>query len=246
MKLQTPGQTDPIYWAVLGYARWWLNIDAGLRQLVGDAGGKLTEGSLAAIALQYNVARGLPGKDRPTEALAVLDVLNRSAVNWPTSISGRAQRCSEIVEKLQVEKLTDKNHVSGVTKYMWFLHPVGWTVFDRFAADGMGIPSGMTTLDRMKKFYAALDAAGFETAERQLQSLIDKSDWKSLPAGRVLDTLLMRRSSESGMREGANSKAAINGFLLALPPDAAKSLHDLATTAQQELGQDPLSISRGN
>lgn len=246
MKLEIPDNKDAVYWALVGYARWWLNIDAGLCRLISDADGKLTEASLAAIALQYNVARGLPGKERPTETRALLDALNRSAADWPPTLIGRAHYCGKIARALQVEKLTHNHHVSGVTKYMWFLRPAGWTVFDRFAADGMDVRAGLTALDRMQSFYAALDAAGFGIAERQLQSLIGKSAWKSLPAGRILDTFLMRRSREPGMREGANSTVAITGFLQALPDDAARSLHDLAMAAQKELGRDILPAKRGN
>lgn len=246
MKFQTPGKQDTVYWAVVGYARWWLNIDAGLCKLIGNSEGKLDAETLASIALQYNVARGLPGRNRPVETQAILDILNHAAAHWPSSMKDRAHHCGEITATLQSAKLTRNNHVSGVTKYMWFLSPAGWTVFDRFAADGMQVPSNLTALDRMKRFYAALDAAGFAEADQRLQSLIDKSAWNSLPSSRVFDTFLMRRSHEQGMRSGANSEDAIKGFLHALPHDAATSLHDLATTAQTELGKDLLPIRRGN
>jgi hypothetical protein len=244
MKLNTLDQTATLYWAVVGYARWWLNIDAGLCRMVKDAQGKLTEDALAAIALQYNVARGLPGKERPAQTRAVLDVLNNSANGWPSSTLDRAEHCRMIAERLKMDQLTHNHQVSGVTKYMWFLRPTGWTVFDRFAADGMGVPASLPATERMLRFYAAIDAAGFGDADRSLQSLIDVSPWASLPAARVLDTFLMRRSPEGGMREGANSTAAITGFLEALPENAATSLHDLATKAQGELGKDLLPKAR--
>lgn len=246
MKFKTPEKADTVYWAVIGYARWWLNIDAGFCKLVSNADGKLDAETLASVALQYNVARGLPGRDRPAETQAILEILNHAAANWPSSMKDRAHHCGEITTLLQNAKLTRNNHVSGVTEYMWFLRPAGWTVFDRFAADGMEVPAYFTALERMQRFYAALDAAGFAEADQKLQSLIDKSAWRSLPASRVLDTFLMRRSREHGMREGANSTEAITGFLRALPDGAATSLHDLATTAQKELGKDLLLVRRGN
>jgi len=247
MTRQVPDEKEAVYWAVTGYARWWLNYDAGLRSLVIKAGGSLEEDALAAIALLYNVARGLPGKERPAETKALLAVLNQASADWPVSLIDRAKLCGDIATKLQVKRLTRNHQVSGVTKFMWFLKPDRWTVFDRFAADGMGVSGSLSAQDRMRAFYQALHDAGFDRTERRLQQLIDASPWSTLPAARILDTLIMRREAarnrQGSMATGVNSTAAISGFLDALPQDAAQSLHALASAAQTDLGSNVLPIA---
>jgi len=248
-----------VYWAVIGYARWWLAHDAGLLQMVKAGDNRLDEDSLTAIARTYGVARGLPGKkeEQENDRKLLLETLNKANDGWPEGLLARAKYCGQIAAKLKNEEITGRRDkdgvlkgtapVSAVTKLMWFLQPKGWTVFDQWAADGMGVPRHLGAQTRMRRFYQALHEAGFDETRDELQGLADRSDWPSLHAARILDFLVMRRGylrQKSGASvNGTNalpSLPALQGFLDALPSAASKSLRTLANRAQEELGNDIL------
>jgi hypothetical protein len=235
-----PTVENALYWATVGYARWWLAHDSGLRHHIVVENGKLTRESLAEISLIYKVARGFPSSADTSRVDAILDVVHKSAESWPETLIDRAQFCVELADALQSKELTRSHQISAATKLMWFLRPKSWTVFDRFASIGMGIGGNASAKKRMPRFYKALAEAGFEKSELDLSYLISQSDWNSLPAARVIDTFLMRRS---GFTYGLNSTGAMRAFVDALPPKSALSLHLLATEAQSKFGSSLLPLN---
>ncbi len=124
-------------------------------------------------------------------------------------------------------KATRKIQISAATKIMWFLRPDRWTMFDSYAAKGMGVSSA-------DHFYSALDSNGFSTAIDRLGAVIAQSEWTSLPATKVIDFYLMQR----GNRGGTDQIMDATEYLDALPTTARDSLLCLAETAQAKLGNN--------
>lgn len=216
--------------AVVDYARVWSSFDAPLIERIRDCGCKLEKNTLGAIAREYMVARGFKN-----DSLGELvHYLNLSSKDWPSTLTDRSQFCVDLAESVHRRGYSYNVQNSAITKFMWFLRPQNWTVFDKFAAEGMQITSPR---NRMQLFYSALDKAGFDDVTAKLTDIIAASDWPTLPAPRILDAFLMRR----GKRETATgADAALVGFLNALPPSACLSLIALASEVQAELGNEVL------
>ena len=238
LRVNSPASDHLLYWSTVAYARWWLGEDASLCGLVAANKNRLNPSIMAAIALPYNVARGLPGKPKKHAREQIVALLNKRSSDWPDRLVERAEFCKSIAAEL-VSKGYVKNHqVSAVSKMMWFLKPQNWTMFDSYAADGMEIPRSPTGPVRMTSFYEKLDALGFEAVNNGLCEIVAKSPWSSIPAVRVLDTFLMRRG---GMVGGSNSVDALDAFLLSLPATSKASLHKLAIEIQSEFGNQILT-----
>lgn len=227
-----------LYWSTIAYARWWLSVDAPLRGLVSADDNRLTAETMALIALPYNVARGLPSRSDRRASANVAAALNEGSKGWPTTLIHKADRCRELANQLRLDGYTYYNQVSAVSKLMWFLKPSQWTLFDRYAADGMKTKKHIDTVDRMMSFFQKLDASGFSMVNEHISFLVSQSEWSMLPSERVLDTFLMRRG---GLRTGNNSVRALNAFLSALPGPASDSLNSLAMQIQSELGNNILT-----
>lgn len=238
-----------LYWATLGYLNWWWRSDGAHLALVRGVG-RLTVPSLRAIALEYNVSRLILGNSKSKvvrsaddslgddpSAACLCSILNEARRKWPATISERASACRDMVDEAKRRGVAERDLVSATTKFMWFLEPDGWTVFDRFAADGLGIKAPTKPRDRMIVFYGALDARGFVKLSGRMQATIDASPFQGLPATRILDSLLMARG---GRGNDEASTAMSRGFLSVLPEPTREAAGKLAATLQRDFGQDVL------
>lgn len=236
-----------VYWATLAYVRWWLAVDGPLLGALKTERG-FTAPLLRRVAVRYNVNRGLlqpkgqcRGQDRAADG--VIALLRDAEKTWPADLAGRAAKCVEVAEKALDENHTDKLQVSGVSKFMWFLKPEEWTLFDRFTAAGMGIPAHWDRRSQFEAFYAALAEADFVGAVRRIQAVIASSSLPKLPASRVLDALLMAR----GQRGAARHEIEESGTFLSLLPQAlCDDLDQMADQLQRAVGNDILTHKPAN
>ena len=239
--------TPSLYWATIGYAdAWWITDGANVRRIA-RLNGQTATNLMECIAREYKVFRGLEAGKRN----CLRDILNSEAEKWPDQAEGgkcllvtRAERCVEIMECARKDGCfsNDSRQISAVTKFMWFLRPDGWTVFDNLASKGLGLPSG-DTIKRMKKFYEGLSKRGFEDVTRRMQEVIDNtiirsnslSPYHGLHATRIIDRLLMDRSREE-------LSARTRAEYLAIGPHDRRELDELAKKLEHEFKKDVANV----
>lgn len=233
-EIRFPEAGSEIYWATLSYTRFWFWHDGPLLSVVCANGGRLTPSVLRRIAKEYKVNRGIPapaedGIDRSAKGLCFL--LNDAVQGWPENLADRAQECAKLV-KAKDEKLSEDHLASAITKLVWFLAPQGWTVFDRIAADGLRVRRSLPALPRMLAFYEKLEESGFTNLEARLRATISQADLINLPAGRIIDSLLLSRGRTAD--EAEQERQELRGFLPLLPQHMASKLPGLALKIQVE------------
>ena len=245
-------RAKPLYWSTLAYQRAFWATDGAHRRLVENRQG-LTVPLLRRSGDEYRVNRWIPVADKspiPAEdrlgieddpsARLYLRLLHEAQAHWPASGAvARATVCEAVVMEAKRHGVSTSTLASATTKFMWFLRPDGWTVFDRLACQGMGIaPDKGTAAQRMLEFYARLECAGFEALAAEMDDEIGRSLLAGLPATRILDTLFMARAGGGSDQLGVDRLAA---FLALLPPLMRDALHTLAETLQAQFGPHPLA-----
>ena len=202
--------------ATMERARWWLSVDAPLLEQVRQDG-KLTAETVGAIATAYRVRRTL---GPPGSLQSIADVLNVEVASWPPDLVGRARVCVRAAERIFDQKITTSAPYSAVTKLMWFLKPMDWTVFDQYAAGALGAQWRKTGL-RVDRFYATLSDAGFLDAANIIDDVLRPTLWRDLRGARVLDSWLMLHG---GFKFLLKQPEACKGFIASLPGESGKSL----------------------
>ena len=257
----------PLYWATIEYHRFWLSVDRPRLTVLSKADGQMTPVLLRDIAREYKVSRNLKGQDKKnkseddTAANEICNILNAAQLSFTESLSERLKHAKEIIEEIRPytakaspkkksqvtesneESTTEKSKTvdaaSAVTKLIWFLEPKGWTVFDSYAAKGVGIPP-YRAMERMEYFYKALILENFEALVEEMQQCIkEKSEMLAgIPAARILDTLFMARGERgAGSDHGIALTAA---YLSQLPCDIQSDLSAVANILQENFGQRSL------
>ena len=232
---------NQVYWATLAYARWWLAVDGPFLGAVYTNKG-FTEPLLRRIAVRYNVNRGLLQPKGQTaggdaSATGMIGLLSAAANGWPDDLEDRAARCVHIAETALDKKWTKTLQVSGVSKFMWFLKPDGWTLFDRFAVAGMKVPVNWSRRDQFEAFYEALADASFNDVAARIERTVLSSSIPNLHSSRILDSLLMARGARGSATHEVDESRT---FLGLLPPAVRDDLHRLAIQLQVEIGNDVL------
>lgn len=224
---------NQVYWATLAYARWWLMIDGLLLKKVRRDG--MTPKTLRAILINYDVNRAVSDAN----ALRFIDHVHAAQAIWPDNLLGRSQVCAGLARDARALGLTTKEHASAATKVMWFLQPDGWTLFDSYAATGIGISKALTGVDRMLAFYSRLDELGFCDFAQVMQRGVDRSLLPELSAARILDSMLM---ACGGRGDGAEALQETRDFVDLLPQHTASGLIAIAESLQQQVGADVLPL----
>jgi hypothetical protein len=265
---------EPLYYATIEYHRFWLSVDQPRLSLMKQNSGKIETELLKDIAQEYRVKRNFKALDEQTldnetNASKICDILNSAKPSWQNSSAlDRLASCKKIIEeirkyssgastKINAKKTASKkrkkvqnnkektiNAASAVSKFVWFMKPDGWTIFDKYAADGIGIPQTISinkegalrpsALDRMECFYTALAYENFFILAAEMQLFIRKNapTFAKMPAARILDTLFMARgergaASEHGVKL---TKAYLNG----LPTPLKEELRGLACALHKQ------------
>lgn len=224
---------NQVYWATLAYARWWLMIDGLLLKKVRRDG--LTPKTLRAILINYDVNRAVSDAN----ALRFIEGVHAAQATWPDNLLGRSQVCAGLARDAKALGLTTKEHASAATKVMWFLRPDGWTLFDSYAATGVGISKALIGVDRMLAFYSRLDELGFCDVAKAMQREVDRSLLPDISAARILDSMLM---ASGGRGADAEALQETQDFVDLFPVSTASGLISLAECLQQQVGRDVLPL----
>lgn len=233
----TSALNKALYVAVIDHARVWIGADGFRLKMVEENQGRFDGPILRRIARDYSVGRGIHasenGADGAADGLARL--ANNLADRWPNGLYDRAEACAELAKKAE-GKYTHGFQASLMTKLMWFLKPKDWTVFDQFAAKGVGIPNGGDSIARMLDYYRELDERGFVGFTRAIQKVVCKSEYPFLHATRIIDNALMRIGGRG--EDNAYFASRPEHFLTVLPKSAASSLKALAEQLGKEFARN--------
>ena len=197
--------------------QWWLNCDAYFLTLEFARDGKWVR----EIGGKYGVDRTISENAEKSMAKLVLD----SAQSADSSLERRAARLSRALENRPTTELK-RLPTSAACKLSWFVCPQGWTMFDRYAAQGVLGTGGTTGIPRMERFYAALALRGWVDTLSNVRREIPQQ-FCQLLAERTLDKhffLLGRAKEEDGDREMVRTERQINAFLDALSPELRDSV----------------------
>jgi hypothetical protein len=221
--------------AFIAYCRQWYGFDGPYLNLITSAG-KIESRWVRPIATEYKVNRGIVRDvaevgQNENNSCRFARVLNESHVDWPAGLGEQAEKCIEIAETWHNGRIVHGLQLAAATKFMWFLKPRHWTVYDRFAARGLGM-KGTSSRDRMRKFYKVLELRGFRDACDSISEILDRFELKAIPSTRVIDMLLMMQGDKNFCQR-ANENA--EGFKRSLPRTMLAQIND-ASEKLSEVG----------
>lgn len=182
-------QRDLLKRALIEHLRGWVGGDALWSAACRDQS-EIDPATLRRIATGYYVSRGMhEGKEGRIAGL-IKDALPK----FRGSLSERAK----VVEDLAIEayetvdeggkRLTNGRQFSGFSKFMWFLRPKGWALFDKYAQQGLARPQKSLSF---MSYYKRLEELSFEEVADDMRSIISVSDLPGLWPERVIDKYLM-------------------------------------------------------
>lgn len=229
-----------IYWAVVLRHRWSSWFDAPERHLVQEREGKLDAANVLRISSGYSVRRGLnlvpSGQAIEDEAKAALrllragelaDLLNKLFSKIPADIVERAGSLSDIATAIGA--YTHNQQVSAVSKFLWFVAPAGWTVFDSLASRALRTSGHIA-------YYNRLEELGFSHTVSTIGSCLADNGLSDMWAERVVDQYLLLRASESK----SSLRDIARAYLATLPSDRSLSLDRAATSIAAAVSGDKI------
>ncbi len=177
--------------AIVDHLRWWLAGDGvHMRRL--HQNGKIDPKTLRKIANDYYVSRGL----REGKESEIAEMLQERLVDWPGSLKERAEFVYELANDAKAvggsdkaEQLTNGLQLSAFSKICWFLHPEGWTMYDKYAQWGLAHPKKSIGFI---PFYEKLDTFDFVELANKMRGAVRTSKFPSLWPERIIDKYLMQ------------------------------------------------------
>lgn len=109
------------------------------------------------------------------------------------NVRERAEQLEEAAKNLVATKNGKRlcnQHNSAFSKVAWFVRPNGWTMFDKFAYDGLMFDGVRGQTLSMAKFYKCLDALEFQSW-CDLARNTPREPFCTIPVERVFDKALM-------------------------------------------------------
>jgi hypothetical protein len=186
-----------LYHATVEHFASGSGFDSAARQQIEDNNGQIPNTQLLRkIAKTFIVIRGIPSvsRDENAGATRLLGLLNdRIGQDWHNlGLVDKAHHCVALANHANEQGWTNGLHLSGVTKYLWFLWPWGWTMYDRFARRGLCIYEDDRS-EALVEFYQKLEVRGFEDSaisiSETIQGFNGELNW--LYGERVIDKYLM-------------------------------------------------------
>lgn len=167
---------------------WWCSdglLHRNLLQQSGDKGNTVDHRTVRKIAQLYGVGRSVrSGKE--VNLAALLDERLRC---WPTSLIERAEFVKETAQKAMELGITRGCLLSAFSKLYWFACPIGWTMYDSFAA--RGVCAVGTGLGQFVSFYSRLHKLDFGSTMELCRTQLRNSYFPYLWPERILDKYLM-------------------------------------------------------
>ncbi len=226
-------------WAVIEHSRTWEGLDGKVRQsLAADdvIDAKLVREIGKEYLVNRVVRRGEDGSD-DRHANWLADRLNQTAQSWPDDLEGRALKCARLARLAAKEGHTNGEPASAVTKFMWFLRPDGWTLFDNLAATGLGIPNRQATC-RMLLFFEVLADRSFVRQSFEVNKALRRGSFEHLYGERVIDKFLMLSGADDDWTGQIIGKC--EEYHDALPKRIGSQLGQLAQQIGQGFGETML------
>ncbi|MBY3585152.1 hypothetical protein HJA77_28940 [Rhizobium bangladeshense] len=234
--------------ATIRYWWWWASHDLAYLKRVGQTG-RIDARLVRSIAKDYGIARGirkekndLDGEINAERATRIAEAVNRHHNKFIACdvMTDRFNLCLEIVDKLsrgsdEHDRLTHYDFVSGVTKLSWFIAPNGWTMFDRLAAESLGIKSG-TARKKAAKFYERLIKSEFDALAKEMNAALEQDSLASehFHAERIVDQYLWLSATDLTGRLLITDK--IGAFLDAIGLEQSRRLLKMGRTIESGFG----------
>ncbi|NKL87332.1 hypothetical protein [Rhizobium leguminosarum] len=222
--------------ATIRYWWWWASHDLAYLMRIGQTGA-IDAQLVKSIAKDYGIARGIrkeendpDGEISPRRATRIAEAVNRRGRGFRAceGLTDRFTLCLEIVTELngshdESDRLTHNDFVSGVTKLSWFIAPQGWTMFDRLAAEALGIKSG-TARKKAAKFYERLTKVEFIGLAKEMNAALDHNGLAAehFHAERIVDQYLWLSASNPVARSLVIDK--VGAFLDAIGSEQSRRL----------------------
>lgn len=182
-----------LYHATLEHFTTGRRFDRTARRAIEKNDGAIPDTQLLRdIAKEYKVIRGIPRADRDNDQAAECfrTALNKAAQNWQGDLVDKARKCLALASQASEQGWTHRRLISAMTKYMWFLRPQGWTVYDSFARRGLCIYDDDPDT-AVVQFYQKLQDRGFLEAADAISATLPNQEMNWLFGERVIDKYLM-------------------------------------------------------
>ncbi|NEJ02802.1 hypothetical protein [Rhizobium ruizarguesonis] len=222
--------------ATIRYWWWWASHDLAYLRRIRQTGA-IDAQLVRLIARDYGIARGIrkekndPDGEITTErATRIAEAINRRHHDFSICevMTDRLKLCLDIVTELngshdESERLTHNDFVSGVTKLSWFIAPHRWTMFDRLAAEALGIKAG-TARKKAAKFYERLTKAEFVGLAKEMNAALEHNGLAAehFHAERIVDQYLWLSASNLVGRSLIIDK--VSAFLDAIGSEQSRRL----------------------
>ena len=188
------------------FLRWMQGDSEDYHEIRHKGGVELTAPILRRIAKRYHVNRGIRRLENDQDDLIgkeLARILCRDAKKhkdmqifkrWK-STRELAEECRDEMEKQLRDNEQPPNGevdpiVSAVTKLTWFLAPGGWTMFDRFAREALGVRETGAE-NQAEAFYRQLCERRFCKHVADVKKVLVDGHFSGLFGERVIDKYLM-------------------------------------------------------
>jgi hypothetical protein len=192
------------------------------------------------IAKDYAVNRLILTKTDGNTGITKL--LNAKFPEWPDTLSERSNFVRELSETALQRGYTGGYLVSAFSKIIWFMAPTGWTMFDRFASTGLGVPN-LRSAERMQEFYKTLEHFRFADVVEKMRPIINRSAFPALWPERIVDKYLMFCGKDETDRHTAAFNLKV--FRAATGKAVCAGIDELSRELHQALGQEDLFKRHG-
>jgi hypothetical protein len=144
--------------------------------------------SLRNFTSQYGVGWHLE-RDREKE---YSEIILQKLAEWraKSSLTEKCRVVCGISREAQAKAVTNCFAASLASKTVWFLKPDNWTMYDNFAANGIGAHGNKSEI-KMNNFYERLDAFEVSALWESYRKTLTTSSFRFLWPERITDKLLM-------------------------------------------------------
>lgn len=225
---------DPIWCATVEYHFYWLSCDLmSLSRWRQSAGRGAKAKLLRDFARDYEVVRRMK-KGAEFEMLDILHQDNPAFVAFynAQSLVEKADICDQLVRANRALSSRGSLEHSLFSKRLWYRAPLGWTMYDSLASEGLRLTSKGRS--RFLDFYKVLDARGFSDRCQSAQDAVDQDGFPDFYPGQILDKYLMARAM------GVKARIDIPLYFRALG-DSSSHVSDLGTAWHLSLATHSLA-----